>query len=247
VDVSYYVYPTPKAGDPGKGNVVTDNTGAFEIKGHSGAKISFQLSKRGYRTASTNTGAVYSQLEPANTRYVPNHSSPQLIRMWKDRGAENLVSIDQVYQYEVGRPAVRIDLLAGRIVEGGGDMEITVKRESGSIYRGEQFDWTLVIRAIDGGVKTAASVHELEFAFEAPIDGYTERVEHSMAKGRSDWQPRISEPVYIVSRNGSIYSKFILTVSVTSETNVVVSTYSGVANRNASRNWESPSAHIVQP
>lgn len=236
-EITYFIHPTPTLG-AGKGSVFTDNDGRFYVSDKAGASISFQLSKKGYLSNATNRGAIFSLLESPAIRYVPNHASPQVIRMWKAQGPEPLIEIDQRYEFSAESATIRIDLLTARIAEEGGDIEVDVSRGIGSLHKGEKFDWQAVIRPIDGGVRTVDTLSEFDAAYRAPKDGYTNFLRLVMAKDAVTWQSGISVPVYVTSRGGLVHSKFVLSLSMNAGSNISISLRRGVANPSGSRNWE---------
>jgi hypothetical protein len=217
VEIEYTVYPTPTGPDPGIGKLMSDDQGLFSVRNHMGARIAFALRKSGYRPAEPHSGASYSLFSPDDERYTPNSTDPQILRMWREKGAEELFEVNQEYECDLPECSVRIDLLKAQLVEAGGDLQIIISRGPGSRDKGELFDWRCVILPIDGGVQIVDDRSAVSTTFEAPITGYTNRLEFINPKNDVKWQSMKSVYLFLMSRSGRIYARFGLNISVNVE------------------------------
>jgi hypothetical protein len=193
-------------------------------------------SKEGYALASTGTMFRYSHLQDHPFESDPN--SPTIIRMWKFQGVEQLAAIDQHYKLNYGIAPITFDLLAGKIVTNGGDIQITVSRPPGVLSGRSQQDWSLKIEVPDGGL-IRTSVGEARVTYAAPEGYYQPSETFSMSQTNNMWYEAVHQMLFIRSRNGQVYAKvnFSFRINQNPDDLMYVS-FRGVANANGSRNWE---------
>lgn len=238
VEVNYIIYSTPKAPDPGVGKAISGANGEFYVGGHYGARISFALTKDGYLPAEPNSGATFSLSVPSSERYIPDSANPRVLRLWRRGESVQLVQLDQRYACPLLNCSIRIDIVNGKSVPDGGDLEVEFEKGPGSRDLRQNFDWRCTVRPVNGGIKIAASLEEIDTTFEAPAEGYTNKLDFVMSKDSVKWQSGVDRLVYLKSRDGQVFAKFHLSISVNSERTGTIVIRRGVANASASRRLE---------
>lgn len=122
----------------------TDTDGRFDINGVTGDGFSIEsISKEGYEP------------EPGQSNFGPMEGSlsgPVIFKMWSTNIHEQLITGGTKLQIiPDGRPYV-IDLTKGTIAESGsGDLKVWIKYEN-QVVRGQVYDWSCEIDAINGGL-----------------------------------------------------------------------------------------------
>jgi hypothetical protein len=219
-------------------SLATDAAGSFEIKGYKGESLGVWVSKKGYALATTNTLFIYSLLWPASRRFTPDAAHPVVIRMWKLQGAEPLLRFRKDYRLPHTDAPVRFDLLAGRIVPSGGDLQILVSRSPGDVSERTERDWGVRVEAVDGGLMDSRGQERVTYA--APGSGYQDSMTFLFSTNSPHgWSGGFTQGFFLMSRNGQVYSKVGLTFGINQKPDdPMYVTLSGIANTNGSRNWE---------
>lgn len=221
-----------------RGQVMSDGNGFFTISGYKGQTLGIMPQKAGYTLATTGTSFRYSQLTPGY--FVPDPNRPTVIQMWKLQGAEPLVNVDEHYKLPyIGTP-INFDLLTGKIVQTGGDLEVIVTRSPGIITQKKQDhgDWSIKLLPVNGGIMEPA-YNTSYLTFEAPADGYQDNYFIQMNHDDPGWYDNIQQAFFLTSRNGQVYSKFSFYFRINGASDgSMYFQFKGVANANGSRNWE---------
>ena len=214
---------------------ISDGNGLFQINGGKGESLGIMPQKTGYVLASRGTYFKYSYMY--SDRFSPDPNNPTVINMWKLQGAEPLVSINLEYKLHYTSTPINFDLLTGKIVATGGDVGFVVTRPTGAISERNPQDWGIEIYAVDGGLIETSGTDEA-FTFAAPERGYQSK-KTLMASSNRHGIGVIQEAFFLRSRNGQVFSKLALSVSINELPDEAITiTVSGVANANGSRNWE---------
>ena len=215
----------------------TDAKGTFTVSGYKGKTLGIALVKEGYVMATVETSFVYSHLWPRSEQHVPNPNKPVVLKMWKLQGDEPLVRIEQKYQLDVTAVPVKIDILAGKLVNSGGDLSLTVDRPSGAVSEQRPQDWGVTLEAVGGGI-IETSFQQAKVTYQAPEDGYTPSNVIAVST-TNHWSGLVQRMYFLRSRNGDVYSKLFLSFLINREPDKPATlTLSGYANTNRSRNWE---------
>ncbi len=218
----------------GSGHVSTtsDANGLFKIDAGKGESLGIMPKKEGYVLATTGTAFKYSHLYEGY--HVPDPNNPTVIKMWKLRGAEPLLSLDKKYKLQYKSAPIYFDMIAGKTVSSGGDLKITVSRPDGIISQQHPQNWSIGLEVVDGGfIETSSS--ESAIAYVAPAEGY----QPSGTFGNNNGPDLVDKALFIQSRNGHVFSKVHLLFGINDTPDGFMSlTFSGVANTNSSRNWE---------
>jgi hypothetical protein len=224
-----------------RGQVVSDANGLFTISGYKGESLGVIPEKAGYALASLNGGGNYSLLYPEDQRVHPDPSNPVVIKMWKLQGAEPLVRINLRYRLHCTNTPINFDLLTGQTVPSGGDIRITVNRSSGVISSRNHLDWSIKIEAVEGGVMDSSGQEAVTYS--APTEGYQPSEAFMFSTNAPyKWSEGLNKGLFVMSRNGQVFSKLGLSVSINYDPDDLISvTFGGVASTNGSRNWEGDS------
>jgi hypothetical protein len=235
VNFSVQVYSGTEA-TANRGQVMTDSHGHFAISGYKGESLGLVPSKAGYALATTGTFFRYSQLD--DQHYVPDPINPTVIKMWKLQGAEPLVSINQHYKVLYTDAPMNFDLLAGKMVQSGGDIKLTVIRAPGVLSARNRLGWSLRVEAVEGGLMDSNGQDSVTYA--APAKGYQPSMVFTFSTNAPyKWSGAFNTGIFVQSRNGQMYSKLGLSFRINTEPDgLVYITFGGVANANGTRNWE---------
>lgn len=221
-----------------RGKTMADENGFFTISGYKGKSLSIVPVKPGYALASSNSGGIYSYIWPEVQRVHPDPNNPTVIKMWKLQGAEPLVDISKDYRLPLTSAPIFFDLIAGKVVPSGGDLEAIVTRASGSLSKKDPGNWSIDLIPVNGGI-IESDYQAAQFTFEAPADGYQENYLVQMNGDDPAWHDGIDQEFFLRSRGGQVYSKFYLVFGINREPNdLLYFQFKGVANPNGSRNWE---------
>ncbi|HZL79492.1 MAG TPA: hypothetical protein VFC17_11625, partial [Candidatus Limnocylindrales bacterium] len=140
----------------------TDLDGRFEINGEKGDAIDVESTKKdGY------------QVEPGKRTYGAvsgRYESPVSFKMWATNIHEQLITGERKFQIVPDGRAYFINLTDGTIAESGtGDLKVWVKYPA-QVTRGQLYDWSCEIDAINGGLLEEPLGTAM---YSAPADGYT--------------------------------------------------------------------------
>jgi len=217
-----------------RGTTMADGNGFFTISGYKGKSLSVVPVKSGYALASLNGGGIYSYLWPESQRVHSDQNNPTVIKMWKLQGAEPLVDISKEYKLPFTSAPIYFDLVAGKIVPSGGDIKITVNRPAGEISEHNPQQWSIDVEVVGGGF-IETSEQEWRVAYFAPEDGY----QPSGTFANNNGIGSVNEIFFVSSRDGQVYSKLGLSFDINETPDSLMHVkFRGVANTNASRNWE---------
>jgi hypothetical protein len=219
-----------------RGQVLSDANGFFIISGYKGEDLGIMPQKVGYTLATTDTYFRYSQLQPGY--FISDANNPTIIKMWKLQGSQPLVGINKTYKLPYTSAPIFFDLVAGKVVPIGGDLEIIVTRTSGSITQRNHGDWSIELVPVNGGIMES-DYRAAQVTFDAPVDGYQSSYLVQMNHDDPAWFNNIQKELFLTSRNGQVYSKLSLDFGINKEPNGLMwLQFKGVANPNGSRNWE---------
>jgi hypothetical protein len=222
------------------GQITSDANGLFTISGYRGESLGIGVQKSGYAWVSMNGSGIYSELWPDSQRAHPDPNNPTVIKMWKLQWAEPLIGINKEYKLPfIGTP-ILFDLVSGKVVPIGGDLEAIITRAPGVITQRRQNhgDWSIELLPVNGGI-IESDYHTSQVTFEAPADGYQDNYFIQMNHDDPGWYDNIQKAFFMTSRNGQVYSKFSLGFKINDDPNgTMYFQFKGVANTNSSRNWE---------
>lgn len=219
-----------------RGQVVSDANGLFTISEHRGADLSIVPKKDGYAIASTNRFVNYSRLFSEEERAHPDPNSPVVIKMWKLQGAEPLLPINKEYKLPYTQAPIHFDLLTGSVTPANGDITLTVSRVPNQAFPGNSEAWNVQVTAVDGGLMNSTDRERI--TYWAPTEGYQASSVVFFPTNTAGF----TRGFFVISRNGQVYTKLRLSLRINEEFDgFMYLALGGVANTNASRNWEGDS------
>lgn len=214
-------------------STISDGNGMFQLQAGNGESLGIMPKKEGYALASTNTSFKYSYMYQEHISPDPN--APVVIKMWKLQGAgQPLVQIDQKYRTPFTTSPITFDLIEGKIVQSGGDVEITAARPDGIISQQNPQTWGIQLKVANGGF-IESSPDEARITYAAPDGDYQPVGQFDANNGPA----LIDKELFLQSRNGKVFSKVHLLFRINSNPDGFMSiSFKGVANDTSSRNWE---------
>jgi hypothetical protein len=226
---------TPTTGDTESEN---DAQGLFQESCKPGEGFSLNPRKNGYALASLNVTGAYS--EELRQKQKQAHAERELIlvKMWKLEGAQPLVTVDQHYKLPFTGAPIFSDLIPGKIVSSGGDLEVIVKRAPGSLSKRNPGDWSIEFKPIDGGIIESDDATS-RVTYEAPAEGYQNSYLVTMSHENPAWFDNIQKVFFLTSRNGQVHTKLAVDFGInTDPKGSMWLQFKGAANVTGSRNWE---------
>lgn len=193
------------------GETVADSNGNFAITGLNGKSLSVIPERDGYKFIATNGGAMYSHLWPKEQRHVPNPVTPVVLRMWKLRGPEPLLSFSRRFwlRPDIGGPT-KLEVA----VPGNPSSPLRLFFSvSGSFDpdRPQQGDWEWQMLTESFSVCNAGE-RPPEYMFEVPDNSYTNRVGVRYVMDTPGWSRRVSKLYYLKSGSGAIFGRMSLRI-----------------------------------
>jgi len=225
--------------------VITDAQGRFSITDAKGALLTVKsLEKPGYEASPKTINKSYWYWRDPSEVFKPDSDAPEVFRMWKKEGAERLVLQDRMTRIPYNGSPVAFDLLSGRQSATGGDVRVTLLRSPEQIQWGQRnYDWTLTIEAVDGGVIESSD----EQMFRAPEEGYQPKIIFHMPANAPDWTDEKAMAFYVKSRGGKQYGRVELSVMVGSDKPSTGLSFRSAVNPSGSRNLEyDPTQDLIQ-
>lgn len=210
----------------------SDADGVFRINHGKGESLSIMPSKAGYVMATRDTLFKYSYMYPDH--FTPNPTRPTVIKMWKLQGAEPLVNFNRSYKLRYSDAPIYFNLVSGEIVPTGGDVKITLNRPAGEVSERNPQKWGIGFEVSNGGFIEASDT-DWGITYMAPDAGY----QPSGTFDNNNGVGALDKAFFIECRNGQVYSKLNISIGINGKPDgFLYLRFSGVANTNASRNWE---------
>lgn len=223
-----------------------DTSGNFQFTGLRGKSLSITAEKKGYQNAGQGLGLK----GPAGPDTSANNRAPFI--MWKLKGPEPMVhkEISSRKIQPDGR-VFTIDFLKNEITEGtnvAGDMFVQIQRPP-QVKPREQFDWSFVMTAIQGGF---IEVTNDAYLNEAPESGYQPQYQmNRYATNVYNYSThelyRTDRTFFLKSRGGQVYGHFqIKDLDPAFRGGMAVLRIESYINPSGSRNLEFDSAKQVR-
>jgi len=170
----------------------SDANGLISFDGIKGKGFDMLLSKEGYYTCRDNSRAFEYAAFWEGAYHVPDPNQPVIFRLRKKGEAEPLIKRYLKIPLPRDGSVVRLDLMEGKTSEHG---QLELQAWCSEKNAQGRFDWRLVLRMLDGGVKETNE----EFAFLAPEDSYLESYELEMPTSLGEnWKASVEQQVYVV-------------------------------------------------
>jgi hypothetical protein len=225
------------------GTIYSGPDGKFSIENQVGLDLEiYRLQKAGYTQLSSSSG---TSNPPTTTN---NAANPTLYKMWKQSGPEELIIIGGEYDAKPNAKPILVDLLAGKIVDSGGDVRIYYIRSSTQTNPLKPFDWSYRIEPVDGGIQTTDEIGFYD-TYLAPTLGYQTSFERSFSADDPRSVAQDSRFFFVKSRDEKVFSKFGLSINAGLDPDkpARMQFFRGVANPNGSRNWEQDQRKMHSP
>jgi hypothetical protein len=223
----------------------TDRGGQFQFSGLHGQNFVVSPQKDGYEYKSNNVAFAYSALTPEKERHRPDPAAPVVFRMWKQQGAEPLISGEKFFGIKADGTPFTIDLVKGQKTEGrGGDGDLIVAiSQPPQIVTGQRFDWSFNVEAIGGGLVEAP---EPQYLNEAPAEGYQSGISQELRGANREWSEVVRKTFFLKSRNGNQFARVIAEVHANYQGAAVFS-LRYLVNPSGSRNLEYDPTKRIAP
>ncbi len=176
----------------------TDGQGLFKFENLHGLSFGFGLEKAGYEF----NPKLYLDWW-GNYKADPAH--PAVFVMYKLQGAEPMVHTPFGRTIPCDGTAVRYNLLTGKEVASGGDLNVQFIRNPVQIQRGKPFEWTLTLTVPGGGL---LEIHD-PYPYEAPADGYQETVTIGTGLDLKNYVDSVTKNYYYKSADGKFGRLFV--------------------------------------
>jgi len=191
--------PTEGGMKEDKMSLETDENGNFALSNTQGHGIEVKaIDKAGYKLSEKVTRS-YAYSWSADI-FHPDPNKPVVFKMWKQRGAEQLVQ-PRSWNGQVACDGTtnRFDLLQGKR-NAGGDLEIACFRNPLKLPPASNapYDYGLQIAIIGGGIQTT----EDEFTYLAPESGYSSSLTFGQKADDPKWVGKVKQEFYIKTADG---------------------------------------------
>jgi hypothetical protein len=173
----------------------TDQNGQFEVDGVSGRSFEIEsIQKNNY------------EAEPWQHTFGTESGSflnPIIFKMWSTNIHEQLITGEKKFQIFPDGRSYFIDLTAGTIAESGrGDLKVWIQYTN-QIVKGQIYDWSAEIDAIDGGLCLGDSYS----MFSAPADGYVPKFSLQQQIKGGQRGSIGDKKFYVMFNNGKIFGR----------------------------------------
>jgi hypothetical protein len=213
--------------------------GRFELTGLKGDVLDvMSFSKPGYRQSMEGEqGRIGFSYHGSPKDFVPDPANPVVLRLWKEKGAERLLSHQQNSAPLIpDGSTMRIDLISGRQSANGAHLALRLWRDPLQIDRSimrNNFSWRMEISAPGGGLQWRLD----PFGFEAPESGYEPTLIIGQTTDDPDWISNIDTEVYIRTAQG-YYCRVHIELNLSSQPPPCYLVLSSFLNPSGSRNLE---------
>ena len=190
-------------------DAVSDDNGYFVFPNIKGRDFNCTPRKSGYIYFPKKgyNGYVLSQLAPTNERFVSDPKKPEIFRLWKIKGAEELLCGAWRFSVRPDQTLYGVDLKIGRNAKDEGDVAFWCKYTPVSEDAPSEeriIEWEFGIKVAGGGViETDSTLH-----FEAPLDGYRE--DWSLRRVKGGDRPNFGERTFYIKTAEGKYGVFIV-------------------------------------
>jgi len=181
-----------------KTETTTDAAGRFSWTGETGDAVRIEnIYKEGFdaEPGTRNFGAVSG-----------SYGSPVIFKMWSTNVHEQLITGEKRFQIVPDGRAYFISLTDGTIAESGnGDLKVWIKYPEQTV-RGQLYDWSCEIDAINGGIQEQSSGTVM---YLAPSDGYVPsfQLQQQIKGGQSG---ETGERQFFLKLNGTEYGQMTI-------------------------------------
>jgi len=159
----------------------SDSDGLFSLTGKQGRSLTVWFNKDGYYSSHNGQMGFNYALGP--DIIAPNPFNPVIFRLQKKGTPETLIAVKRNYGIPRDGTPVSIDLSTGATATAAsGNFVVRCWTQDAGKQSGEKYDWRCTVSFPGGG----AATNSAEFAYQAPVSGYTPSLEISMPVDRPD-------------------------------------------------------------
>jgi hypothetical protein len=214
----------------------TASDGTFAFLNRTGEFFGIdKIQKEGYLVSATVHEKTYYYYASNEMKYRPNPSVPEVFKIWKQMGAEELIEKNLKYKLTTEGRSYGLDLLNGAQAKADAIADIRVSMTAPSVIKPHvKYDWNFVLEAAEGGLTETSD----DYMYLAPVDGYVSRIQVSFNASDANWSDNFKKRFYVMSRNGSVYARIEILVGVALNGHGYLHIESA-SNPNSSRNLES--------
>lgn len=214
----------------------TASDGTFAFLNRTGEFFGIdKIQKEGYLVSATVHEKTYYYYASDEMKYRPNPSVPEVFKIWKQMGAEELIEKNLKYKLTTEGRSYGLDLLNGAQAKAYAIADIRVSMTAPSVIKPHvKYDWNFVLEAAEGGLIETSD----DYMYLAPVDGYVSRIQVSFNASDANWSDNFRKRFYVMSRNGSVYARIEILVGVALNGHGYLHIESA-SNPNSSRNLES--------
>ena len=208
----------------------TDSEGLFSLTGIEGKVLVVDVSKNGYRSASTEPNAFF--YAGIRNVFTPDISNPVLFRLRKETKAEPLIILEhpgiaKIAKLKPDATPTTINLLGEKREPSQGQLTLVFTR--GDTPKKGKFDYALELSIPGGGLIE----NDDGFLLDPPDSGYQPTLQLFVPKEKEDWGLSLRRKFYI-KLPGEIFGR--LDVSLYAHNGVF--TIQSAVNPNGSRNLD---------
>jgi len=220
----------------------SDENGGFSITGINGAVLTVGVRKEGYYNIHGKSDAAFAYgvgVDPTR-KAPPTKDNPAMFVLQRIGVTEPLLHIaSRQYRMSKSGEPIEIDLKTGNLVAPGtGNLRLERWANDRNKDTKGHFDWGFRITAPQGGL----AERKEQFAFEAPQEGYTEKIEIKMPASVADtWSYAINRSYFVVMRDH--YALIKLDIYSGHDNAVLLEAF---VNPTGSRNLEFDPAKVVK-
>jgi hypothetical protein len=175
-------------------NATSDANGIFSLFNQRGKRLLVSVGKEGYYSSSDARNASFEYAQP-DVRFVPDSNKPVIFHLRRKceaetlivmRGMMNVPGVGKQFQLTSNGVPVEVDLLQGRMVSSGGQIEIQYSADRSG---GRPYDWECEISVPGGGIILSTN----EFDFKSPSEGYQPTFTIEMSKNSEHWTGQVTQ------------------------------------------------------
>lgn len=191
----------------------SDATGVFSLEDKIGRVLQVDVSKQGYYKPRNERLRSFDYAAFWEVNYhEPDPARPVTFHLRKKGRVTPLIVGEKQRPIAANGTPSRLDLLHDGRVSSAGQFEIAALTNTEK-YPPAKFDWRATITIHDGGL----TEHELEFPFEAPVEGYQPTFAFAMPSASPDWKREIEKKYFIRFGNPPTYGRVVIRLNGASQ------------------------------
>jgi len=179
----------------------SDEQGLFSKFGMAGAGVYVSVFKEGYYGNGSKSARSFGYGTPSGDQ-PPSKEHPALFVLQKMGSTEPLIKVEAYVPIPRDGTPVEVSLRHSRVKDTSGSKhgDLRVEAWTDDTHKDEhrRYDWRCRVSILDGGFAERTG----EFAFEAPIDGYTPIFEFAMPRTTARWTNSVEREWFLCLADG---------------------------------------------